>query len=441
MRANRILAMLLSLAVAAAGPVWAGAAGVEEDLDIILRNDKITEPPTKITQDNYLYVVGKRGAERKTPSYAVKEVLYADRDANYSAAIEKRDEGRYPLAALYFNRALEAMGTQKWAAEYCNYGIANALYDNGSFKGYKGRSGTEYAPPAVYFQKVLAANPKTRFLVDILVKLPICLAEEGKAAEAEAKLKEAETRLKAYRDEAIKIHSGFGDLADKAAAQLAIADARLAERKAMDGKAKWEEVKEKWASARFKCTKYPETLADAVDGVLRALVAMKDFNGAKGEAENIINKYKTEGSPSQLPLLPGAYTVLGKANFAQAVEQEGRGAAIQARNAYAEARWAFLNVVAHFFDNDDYVVQAHYFAGLCYDKLRDIESDAGEMAVRHWRVIVQDFPKSEFKERAERELTRVGVSAEAPKPPAPAPKPAEPKAEPKPEPKTPAKKK
>jgi len=424
-----ILAVLCCLLGPLAAPAFAGAAAptAEVELDAVIRWDKTPVPQVTITQDNYQQVIGKiggRGGDYKVPSCFIKEVLYADRDANYGAAVEKRDEGRYALAALYFLRGLEGMTQQKWAKEYCSYGIADSLYQAGFFKGYKGRSGTEYKAPAYYYQQALAANPKTRFIVDILTKVPVCLAEEGKLDEAEAKLKEAEVKLKAYRDETIKIHNGFGEIADRAAAQLAIADARLAERKAADGKAQWNDVKDKWISARSKCSKFPESLAEAVDGLLRTLVADKKFNEAKAEAESIIEKYKREGNPGQLPLLPGAYIVLGKANLAQAMELEGRGASIPARNAYAEARWAFLNVVAQFFDNEDYVVQAHFFAAMCYDKLRDLESDAGDMAVRNWKLIVQNFPKSEFKDKAEKELARVGTSAAAPKAvePAPAPK-------------------
>lgn len=423
MNASRILSVGLCLALANCACVMAGeaagGAAPEEEFDVILRNDGKTTPPTRIVQDNYLQVIGRRGGEVKVASCLIKEVIYGDKDANYAAALEKRDEGRYTLAAMYFLKAMENMGKQKWAAEYCNYGIGNALYEYGAFGGYKGRSGTEYASPVVYFKKALEANPKSRFTLDIISKIPRCLAEQGKLDEAEAALKEAEARIKSYRDETIKVAQEFGEQCDRATAAVAIASARLAEQKAVkDGK--WPDVKDKWLAARFKCTKYPELLADAVDGVLKALVMMKDYNGAKAEADAIVDKYKKEGE-KHLPLLPSAYTVLGKANLAQAVEFEGRGAKIQALNAYAEARWAFLHIIAQFFDNDDYVASAHYFAGLCYDKLKDVESDASEKAVREWKLVVSDFKKSDFKEPAEKELARVGVKmiGDAPPPKAP----------------------
>jgi tetratricopeptide (TPR) repeat protein len=428
MNASRFLPMLtvglcLAMASTALSAGEAANAVPEEEFDIILRNDGKTSPPTRIVQDNYLMVIGKRGGEVKVPSCLVKEVIYSDKDANYAAAIEKRDEGRYTLAAMYYLKGMESMSKQKWAVEYCNYGIGNALFEAGQFGGYTGRSGTKYDSPVVYFKRALEANPKSRFTLDIMSKIPRCLAEQGKLDEAEAALKEAEARIKSYRDETIKVAQEFGEQCDRATAAVAIASARVAEQKAVkDGK--WNDVKEKWLAARFKCTKYPELLADAVDGVLKALVMMKDYNGAKAEADAIVEKYKKEGE-KHLPLLPSAYTVLGKANLAQAVEFEGKGAKIQALNAYADARWAFLHIIAQFFDNDDYVASAHYFAGLCYDKLKDVESDASEKAVREWKLVTTDFKKSDFNEPAIKELERVGVKTVKDAPPA-APKAAAP---------------
>jgi len=61
---------------------------------------------------------------------------------------------------------------------------------------------------------------------------------------------------------------------------------------------------------------------------------------------------------------------------------------------YAEARWAFLNVIAQYFENEDYVGQAHYLAAFCYDKLKDIEpDDAKTKAIREWQAVVTNFPK------------------------------------------------
>jgi len=409
------------------------AAPENEELDIIERNDGAKAPPTKIIQDNYIAVVGRHRAEVKVPAFAVKEVHYADRSPNFSLAVEKRDEGRHTLAALYFTRALGEMADKKWAAEYCNLGIANAFYEAGLFGGYTGKTGTKYDAPAVYFAKVLQANPKSRFLPDILVKIPVCLSEEGKLLEetdkaaeaeakykeAEAKMKEAEVELKKYRDEVIKIDSKYTEIADRAAAYLAIADARISEARSTKS-GKFSEAKDKYLAARFKASKYPELTGEAVDGLLRVLILMKDYNNAKAESDIIIKKYKTDGDPKMLPLLPGAYTTLGKANFAQAVDFGGKGQELQARKAFAEARWNFLNVVAQFGDNDDYVAGAHYFSGVCSDKLRDLEPEAGDRAIRHFQVIVDDYPKSTYRNMAAEELKKLGIVVDKPEAKAPA---------------------
>ena len=61
---------------------------------------------------------------------------------------------------------------------------------------------------------------------------------------------------------------------------------------------------------------------------------------------------------------------------------------------------------AEFFDDESHLAAAHYFAGLCYDRLREIESDAAAKARREWQTVVDRFAKSEFKELAEKELAR-----------------------------------
>jgi tetratricopeptide (TPR) repeat protein len=412
MKTKTLTFALLCALAALLAPV-AHAADENEDLDIIERNDNVKTPQTKIVQDNYIAVIGKHRIEVKVPAYAVKDVYYAGRSPNYSAAIEKRGEGRFTTAALYFTRALADMEKEKWAVEYCNYGIGDALYQSGNFGGYKGKSGTQYDSPVAYFEKVLQANPKSRFLPEILVRIPVCLSEDGKLDQAEQKLAEAEAQIKKYRDEVIKVDSKFLEIADRATAQLAISDARIAEKKAEKG-GKYDDAKNKYLSARFKSTKFPELMGEAVDGLMRVLILMKDYRGAESEANSIIRKYKQEGDPKMIPLLPAAYSTLGKANYAQAVDYGTKGQKIQEQRAYAESRWNFLNVIAQFGENDDYVAAAHFFSGVCSDKLRDLEPEAGIRAVRHFQTIVDDFPKSQFKDNAMEELKRLGVKVEDP---------------------------
>jgi hypothetical protein len=446
---NTIRLMAAALVLSLAGSLFAGepAPGDQQqpDKDVIIRTDNKPQPPTFVKQDNYLQIIGDRG--EKVAGYLVKDILYANRDSNYDQAIAKRDEGRFTLAAYYFNQALEKMPNIKWAEEYCNYGMGNALFEAGQLRGYTGKTGTVYSPPSVYFQKALTSNPKSRYMLDIAVKMPQCLAEEAfdaegkvvnptKLDEADAAMKKAQDTLKAYSIETIKIADGFKTVSDRATAQLAITDARLAEKRVLTGKENMNTVKDKWMSASGPRTdNFPDLKGEAVDGLLQTLVAMKEYNAARGEAERLINKFNREGDQKMYPLLPGAYTVMGKASFAQAVDYETKNQPVQANAAYADARWAFLHVIAQFFDNDEYVAGAHYYTGMCYDRLRTIENDAGEKAVRHWKLIEKNFPKSPFNAAATKELNRVAGAPEAPKKEEPkkgeAPKKEEPKKDPK----------
>jgi|GEM_PF-2234775 len=402
----------------------AGEADPGEDLDMVTRTDNAKVPPTIVLVDDYKVVSGTKGGV-KIFSSLVKEVLYRDKDAQYMMGCERRDEGRFRLAALHFNNSLVALtaANVKWAPEYCNYAIGDALFQDGSFKGFTGKSGHVYAPPSVYFRKVLELKPTSRFMPDIIVKIPICLAEEAievkngvmvindaKMAEAEAAIKDAEAQIKKYKAETVQLHQSFVDAADRATAQLAVGEARIMEKKAISGKQTWEEARDKWQSARSKTFKYAELQAEAVDGVLKCLLMMKQYTGVIGEAQPIVDKYKNEGNPAMLPQLPGACSVLGKAYLALAIEADTRGQKLQARENYAEARWWFLQVASQFFDNDEYVASAHFFAGMCYDKLKDIEPDAKEKAIRHWKLILNNFSTSEFKDRAIKSLQDAGVA-------------------------------
>lgn len=384
----------------------------EEELDIIKRWDKGPQPPaTKIIQDDYVQVSGKyKSVTTTVPSYAVQDISYAGHDLNYDVALTKRAEGKYTVAALYFTKALEAKNTQPWAKEYCNYGIGEALFKDGKFTEYKGRVNT-YAPPSHYFKKALEANPKSRFMPDIVSMLPRCLAEEGKFAEAETAVQVAEARLKQYVEDvkkaAVKDAPGYKEVTIHAAAQLAVSNAFLFERKAAKekGQPNWAEVRDKWDEARGKAMKYADLNVTAVDGLLRTLVAMQNYDGAIAEASGIIDNYSKAPDNKDLPLLPGAYTARGKATLAKAGNFAMKKMVIQSNNAYADARLDFLYVVAQFFDNDEFVASAHYFAGLCYENLSTIELDAAEKSMRHWKIIKQNFPNSGFKDLAEIKLT------------------------------------
>ena len=424
MKMNRYLGMLFCVAALFAS-ARAGVAGQEEDMDVVMLNNPAlpTVPPTKITRDDYVSVEGKyKNAAVKRESHLVKEVIYADKDSNYSLATEKRDEGRWTLSALYFSNALDNLKEAKWAPEYCNYGIGNAFFSAGIFTGYKGRA-RSYAPASDYFKKALEANPKSRFMLDIVTKLPICYAEQDKLDEADSATKDAADRIAKYKEETVKLGTGYAEPADRALVQLAIAKARIAEKKVANGKGNTAQgSRDLWHEARIKAAKFPDLIGECVEGEFRGMIKMKLYTQAVTEANAIIDKYNQQSDYSMLPQLPAAFMSLGQANFAQGLEYEGKGNKPLAENAFAEARWAFLNIIAQFFDNDDYVAQAHFLTGLCYEKLITVEpTDAQTKAIREWQSVVSNFPKSEFKPQSVEKLKAYGIKVSEPAPPAPTP--------------------
>lgn len=421
MKTIACFALLLCAAALAFGARAAGEAAQEEDLDVVIQFNLNAPPvpPTKVIQDNYLLVKGQfKGAVVSKEGYLVKDIIYADKDANYQLALEKRDEGRHTLAALHFSNALDSLKDRKWAAEYCNYNIGNAFYLAQIFDGYGGRQ-RKYAPAAEYFKRALDANPKSRYLLDIVTKLPICYAEmsDDHLNEAEAALKDADERIKKYKEETAKITTtmGYNDAAKRASVQLAIAKAVIAEKQAARGKpgATWPNAASLWRDARSKTREYPELAGDAVEGELRALIQMKEFDKAVQEATLIINKYNKESDYGVISQMPAAYMALGKANYFQALKFEADGNAPMSNNAFAEARWAFLNVIVQFSGNDESLAQAHYLAGLCYEKLITAEpADAKVKAIREWQSVVANFPKSDSMEKAVVKLKEHGVKVD-----------------------------
>jgi TolA-binding protein len=405
----------------------AGDAGNEQppDEDIVLRTDGKMAPPSNIKSESYIEVTFKKGAP--VPSYLVKEIIRANRDANYSTAIEKRDQMKFTLAAFHFQAALAAAPDEPWVKEYCNYGLAEALYQAAlnanpeAWKGYKGKSGKEYKAPGHYYREVLKANPKSRFILDVLVKLPVCLAEEGSIAEADTAIADAKKGIEAYKAECGRIAAGYAQLVDRAMSQLAVSDARVTEKKFSLGKDSAANAEKKWGDAKRLCKNFPDLHGEALDGLFLVLLnkakASKDagekadaYNSAKSEAKAIIDAYSATGDLKLIPLLPGCYNVMGEVNMAQGDDYAKAKNDMKSNDAYAEARWAFTHVIAQFFDNEDYVAAAHYNVGYCCQKLKGVEKDAADKAAQHWKVVVNNFPKSRFKSLAEEELRNAGAA-------------------------------
>jgi len=393
----------------------------EVDLDMVKRTDDVPVPPMKITKDDYESVEGVKGKQKlpAVPGWVVKEVFYADRDPAYSQAIEKRDAGNFVTALKGFRIALEKMTDKKWASEYCNFGMADALYQDNRFSEcYEDREGVRYRKPSEYFREVIKANPKGRFLLEAHVKLAISLAEEGKMEEAQTAFTEADGAIKAYREKMIRVDAKYRDIAEKYRVMAVMGNARMLEKKA-DGQgdnADYNSALSKNKDAQSASTgKYPEVYADAVDGELRVLTKMKDYVSANMRAQSILDQFKQKPEPELYRMLPGAHAVKGMSSYSQAVEAKEKKQVVQANKLFAEARWEFLHIVVKFFDNDDYLAQAHYFVGMCYAGLKNEESDAMVKAVRHWRSVVEKFPHSRFKLLAEDELKSADPAPVLPK--------------------------
>jgi tetratricopeptide (TPR) repeat protein len=404
-----VMGMLAGLLVCGA---IAAAEEPQGDISIFYSEDGKTVraiPVSKIISEDYLEVkYDIKGTVLKKPSYQVKEIVRAGACGEYTNALERMQTGKYRAAARDFYNAMKNMSAQPWSVEYCNYGLGNALYEGREFKGFQGQSGITYEPASVYFRNALAANPKSRFLPDIYAKLPECLLGEEKFDEAEKAAKEAEQRLSEYANEVLKAFN-YRNAAGKSLAQLALFNARLAEARAEKGKGDWQVAADKYQNAMgVKTNEYPELRAQALEGYLRVLLAMKNYAAAETEATGIIEKFGKESDPKLIAQLPGAYYVRGQAYLMRAIEADGKNQKPQACEMYFKARWDFIRILAQF-DNEDFAAKSFYAAGLCCDKLREAEpADAGEKAVHYWKAVISNFPNNkEMVALAQKAIERV----------------------------------
>jgi hypothetical protein len=416
-------AVLTVLAVWGSGrKCLAGAAAeaAQEEPDVIQRTDQdrpMNLNNNGITRDDYLFVEGRqKGSTVKLESYKVKDILRGDRPTEYNSALDRKRDGRYTVAAKWFTDALKspALKDKAWAVEYCNYHIAECLYEAGHYDGYKGKTYT-YNPPAHYYGEAIKANPKSRFLLDASVKIAICLIESGKLQEAEKAFMEAQAAIKRYREDTAKTGDmNYRESANRAESLIKLARAKQLERKADQEKTPHDQALQafKDCQSTSRALKFFEVAAEATEGEMRVLVKDRQFGEARIRAQEIIDKYKKDCDPNLLGMLPVAYTVMARASLAQANEYEGKNQPVQAQLAYAEARWNYLQVLVQFFDKDEYVAEAGYFAGLCNEKLKDQEADARENATQCWLDVKKNFPTSPFAEMAAADLKRMGADGE-----------------------------
>lgn len=405
---KRVACLLICLGMVLPAIGLMGAeGGDDEELDVITRADDGKLVRTKIASEDYIMVEGRyKHSAIKLPSYKVADILRANRPAEYDIGIERLKEERYAVAAKYFTVVLLGKDSKDlpWVAEYCNYRLGEAMYNGGFYDGYKGKT-YNYSAPAEYYSEVLKANPKSRYLLDASVKLPICLIEQQKFTEAEKAFVAATAAIKQYREDTARTADlEYRKMADRAEAMLKLGNARLLEKKD-----KYAEAGDLYMTVqRTSFGKFPGIYGDAVDGELRCLVRQEKYADAKGRAESLIKKYQETHDQTLVTMLPGAYTVMGRASLAMAGEYEKNKNALQAQQAFADARWNYLQVLVQFFDRDEYMEEANYFVGYCYDKLKDQEPTAKDMAIRYWLNVKRNYPNGSFVKQASDDLTRVG---------------------------------
>ena len=140
---------------------------------------------------------------------------------------------------------------------------------------------------------------------------------------------------------------------------------------------------------------------------VRQLMAANDFESAKNVAAKTIERYSGGARNEDLPIIGDAYTQLGRIYFSQAAAHESKGGAFQARMAYADARWAFLNAMTYLVADDEQAATALYEAGRCYAKLKSIEGDAEDNAIHTWRAVLRWYPDSKAGALARQALKEV----------------------------------
>lgn len=404
---KRFVAFLLGLGLLLpiAGAGW--SAEDEENMDLVSRVGETRPVRTKVFAEDYVMVEGKSKASTvKIPSYKVSDVLRADRPYEYDRGVERLKEGRFAIAAKYFTDVLRAKDhmDKPWVIEYCNYHLATAMFDGEFWDGYQGKT-YHYSEPSVYFDAVLKANPKSRFLLDVSVKVPICLVEQKKFAEAEKAFVAAAAAIKRYRDETAKT----ADLEYRAHADRADAMIKLGGGKLLEKKGDFAQAVDAYATLqRVVARKFPDIYSEAWSGELRCLAQQGRFSDARARAESLIKRYQETNDPSLLAMLPVAHAVMGWASLALAAEFEAKSNAIQAQQAYSDARWNYLQVLVRFFDRDEHVAEASYYVGLCYDKLKGQETTGKDLAIRYWLNVKRSFPDSSFAKLAQQDLARVG---------------------------------
>lgn len=374
------------------------------DEDIVTTLDGKALPPMKIVHDDFLMVKSDRGIA--VHGWNIKKVDYGEVDANLRIAEERAEEKRWTLAMFYSQRAIEQIPQHAGVVEQSRYGLAIALIEHGSYAGFRGRNDKVYLAPAHYFSELLRDNPRSRYALSILAKLPYCLAAAGDLAAADAVLERSKTRIAEICKEMLDNNLKFKPLADRAQAELALTAARVWCAKAEAGKAEWREAVKASDDGWIKVKAHPEFAREWQKCRLAMFTLKKNAAELKAEAQEAIKKLK---SPTDDSVLSAAYLALGRAHLMEAAEHEGAKRDLQARMSYADARWAFVHAQTYAIEDDNTAAAAYYYSGVSCASLKGTEPNAEETALRHFKTVLRNYPKSKVAEHARAELKNAGA--------------------------------
>lgn len=374
---------VLLLAIAGAAP------GQEEDVqlddEIILKNG----PPrirVKILEDTWQgvkYRMGKRLMPQTVPVNNVASVRYAEQPGRWADFAEYATTKRfYSKAIIYFNKKLERLQGEPWRGQYIFFYLGYAHLQRGD-------TAKDYEEARKNFEMLKSGPYKdSRFIFQAYKGIGDSYYSENRYDEA----------IDAYK----KARKKFVAMAQKAGSDPVQRYCQWWAHKSEYARIRVvEETDPETAKSQYdrlasKARNFPDIVSLCRAGVGRSLIKTKQYPRAIKRFEAMIEEARNSGEDAALS---GAYVGLGDCYYAN--------------KDYIRARYNYLRVIVLYFQDEQYLMQAHYFAGRCYEKLAEDrrEPDAKKWACRHFRILVERYGKGGFTKLAEKRLAELGCAA------------------------------
>jgi TolA-binding protein len=352
-----ILGAALVLAVAAQ------ALAAEGKKDLILLKDGGEKKADAVDKENYASVTyTTAGRSGKVKAGDVKEVLYHDAPQSFRNGVGLMNSKKFKDAIESFEKALKAPNVRDWIQVYARYHLGQCHRQLGM------EDPSHFDTAVEQFDKLLKANPTTRFLPHALYAKGDALARGKKFEEANGTFQKLITEVNTK-----SLDERWGRMAD-------IAQARVKEYQG-----RYDEAFHKYTSI-YNLTRSSDP-AIANMALLRkgiCLIKQKKFSDAKKYFDDLDKTAKGEGSMAR-EIKAGAAIGLGHC-------------ALNDKD-YVNARHHFLKaVVVHF--SDEFGPEALYHAALCYDNLKKKEPGAGVRAKWLFSDLIKRYPVSEWTKKA-----------------------------------------